>query len=337
MAVSLSPTVPEDEMPDPEIVEQCLRDLFAKAGSAKMLLETAGISAEEAIPHLVSGWNRVAQGVTWFLSGLQRVSSKQRGTWRGRLAGASDACARWQDALAPLLEGYVAGPPDRDPPVALEVCVSDLFEAAGTLRDFRGAVHPRSIKRPTKRQLMILLGVAALCGLIGTAGVLLSEGRGARGGLTAKYCNFKPKKGPCVERRDPTVNFNWKNKSPARGIKPDFFTAEWHGCLFVDKEVGPHLITGADDGIVVMVDKKIIIDTYGNGPYRMGRSQYPIAPGVHELDVFYREANFNARVFLGWSFEGRRPVPIPQKNLVPLGGNGTHRCPDKPARLKRQP
>jgi hypothetical protein len=336
LALSLSTVVLEEEPAGLGVVEHTLKDLFNKAGAAKVLLESPDIPSEEAIAPLITGWNRAAQGVIWFLSSLQQVKPGRRGYWRARLASVSDACSRWQEPLSLLLERHFTNPPDRDAPVKLEQCMSDLFEAAGILRDFRSAVLPRSGRRISTKRLAIILGAAVLSVLLGTALVYLTVVWGTDGGLSAKYCPLKPKGKPCVERIDPTVDFHWRNRPPIKGVGADFFTVEWHGCLLVEGETGPYLITGADDGIAVMVDQKIIIDRYENGPYRMGRSRYPIAPGVHRLDVFYREVNFDARVFLGWSFEGRRPVAIPEENLIPLGGNEAHRCPDTPAKLNRR-
>jgi len=334
VSVQLSSAPARPSVPDAESLERILKDIFNKGNLARQLLDSLALPPREAVASLLTGWNLAALAAAWFAPEIASSRDERSQSQRSELASVTEGCSKWLDRLSALFEQYVNEPPTPVSRDELDSSAADLFEAAGALRSLRFSI--KTLPRAggfhiAKKEAVYATAVLTLLALITGAALRAPSSQGH--GLSAKYCSSKHPQKPCIERIDHTVDFNWKQGPPFENFPSDSFTVQWHGCLFVEKGVRPNLVVGADDGIITMVDGKRVLKDYRAGPYRIHRAPEPLKPGLHRLDIFYFEATVDARAFVGWSIKGRHPVAIPGDNLIPLGGNGEHPCPNTPAQL----
>jgi hypothetical protein len=107
---------------------------------------------------------------------------------------------------------------------------------------------------------------------------------------------------PDVSRTDETLDFDWGPGSPAVGIAPNRFVAQWTKSVVLS--AGVYRFTGGrDDGMRVFLDGTPLLDqwTFGNDTYQVDRV---VTGGPHELRVDYFEAGGGARAEFTYERKG---------------------------------
>ncbi|WP_404361155.1 PA14 domain-containing protein [Methylotuvimicrobium sp. KM1] len=109
--------------------------------------------------------------------------------------------------------------------------------------------------------------------------------------------NFNTK--PLVTRKAPFIKYNWKNRSPARRIPHNNFSARWRGQF--DFKDGPHEFRAtADDGVRIFIDGKLILDHWQDAAGTEYRTVVNQIAGRHLIEVEYFEATGNASLLVNW-------------------------------------
>lgn len=104
---------------------------------------------------------------------------------------------------------------------------------------------------------------------------------------------------PLATRKAPFIQYNWANRSPARRIPYDNFSARWRG-RFEFKE-GPYLFRVlADDGVRILLDGRTVLDHWDDGAGSEHSVQLSPGGGTHLVEVEYFEATGNALLQASW-------------------------------------
>jgi hypothetical protein len=94
---------------------------------------------------------------------------------------------------------------------------------------------------------------------------------------------------------------NWGHLGPGHGLPDDHFSARYETCLVLDKPATVNFTVGSDDGAILYVDDKKVVDLWADHPYTVARQSLPLEPGPHTLRLDYFQGGGDARI----SFDGR--------------------------------
>jgi thermitase len=153
---------------------------------------------------------------------------------------------------------------------------------------------------------------------------------GTGNGLTGKYYDYSTRNtssAPATSlafgslkmtRIDPTVNFNWGNGSPGKGISNDTYAARWTGQIEPNYTDVYTFTAYADDGVRLWVDGKLVIDAWRiNWGDLAGTTSAPLQAGQkYNIQLDYFENTQGAQIRLDWQTQGgalaRQMVPKSQ-------------------------
>ena len=136
-------------------------------------------------------------------------------------------------------------------------------------------------------------------------------------GFRGEYFNAVDWTEPVFYRLDPVIDFDYQDSTPVKHIiDPDTFSIRWTGLLTVDKPVTATVYLGTDDGSILFIDGKKIIDNYGTHEVKYKKAGYTFTPGTHEIRIDYYEDLGWAGAHLEWKPEGGTrtnaiPVSVP--------------------------
>lgn len=100
---------------------------------------------------------------------------------------------------------------------------------------------------------------------------------------------------PALERRDPSVDFNWQLAAPASGLPSDGFSARWTRSASV-LSGRFRLIVIVNGGIRVRVNNQVVLDHFSNQGYKTITSYINLNSGKHQIEVDYVDRGGQARV-----------------------------------------
>ncbi len=114
------------------------------------------------------------------------------------------------------------------------------------------------------------------------------------------YDNVELSGEPVLERSDRFLNFNWSMDAPAPDIPTDYFSARWDGNFEFDE--GEWLFSaGADDGIRLWVDERLVIDQWApSGTFIIHTNTITLDEGNHRVRVEYYDAEGLAGIDVKW-------------------------------------
>ncbi|MFC7394698.1 PA14 domain-containing protein [Scopulibacillus cellulosilyticus] len=92
------------------------------------------------------------------------------------------------------------------------------------------------------------------------------------------------------------INFDWGHGSPYEKIPNDNFSAEFKKKLVINSTDRYQFNVWADDGARVYVDNKLVIDSWGNGKYKLKSSSVSLNKGIHDIKIDYYEATGSAKL-----------------------------------------
>ena len=138
-------------------------------------------------------------------------------------------------------------------------------------------------------------------------------------GLFAEYFKKGSFKNAIVTRVDPTLDMNWGEGSPARGVPRDYFVVRWSGS-FVPKQSGAYTFyIWADDRMTLRIgSQEARVNEYGqtrelHGTFKAGE-RYP-------LTADYGEENGQAALWVEMEGPGFPRARLPSDCLVPVRGD----------------
>jgi beta-glucosidase len=106
-----------------------------------------------------------------------------------------------------------------------------------------------------------------------------------------------------VDRIDLTV---WRRSpEPAPGVGRENFSVRWTGALTAPKKGRYRIVTNADDGIRVSLDKKKIIDDWSEHAAKSDSIIVDLAAGKHDVVVEYYQSNGGAVAQMGFASDAQ--------------------------------
>lgn len=139
-------------------------------------------------------------------------------------------------------------------------------------------------------------------------------------GLAATYFDNEDFSGATVSRIDPNINFTytaWPGAIPASGIASEWWSALWVGSIDIPATDVYTFSTYSDDGIVVMIDGKPIIENWTGHGRTLDQASLHLTAGKHAIQVRYYNSHGGACLELHWSSSLIPQSPIPQVVLYP--------------------
>jgi len=132
-------------------------------------------------------------------------------------------------------------------------------------------------------------------------------------GLLAKYYRNATWDGtPTDIKIDRAVDFDWSNTMPY----PPPLSVEWTGNLIVEREGFYLFALVADDGAVLEVDGKLVVDA-SHSLLQEKSQTIVLANGLHSIRVRYFNRLLGGSVKLWWTLLGRPRQIVPNEALIP--------------------
>jgi len=139
--------------------------------------------------------------------------------------------------------------------------------------------------------------------------------RGQQGLVGEYYPNSDWQGEPAHRRVDRQIDFNWLE--PPFPLPPPF-SIEWHGSLLVDRAGLYGFSLESDDGSVLEIDGRVVVDNGGQHGVLTRRGEVELSEGTHELRLRYFNMIFGGMVRMLWEPPGGPVGPVPAERLSPL-------------------
>jgi hypothetical protein len=178
-----------------------------------------------------------------------------------------------------------------------------------TLR-FLANQKPRRFLDVGNVALLLFAACIAIAPIIHHA--MTAQPSGPRGLLGKYYRNATWQSAPADVRVDRNIDFDWSKDTPY----PAPFSVEWTGKIIVDRE-GFYMFTlAADDGALLEIDGKQIVDAT-HSLYREKEQSISLTKGLHTIRVRYFNLMFAGSVKVWWTLLGRPRQILPTESLIP--------------------
>ena len=122
-------------------------------------------------------------------------------------------------------------------------------------------------------------------------------------------------KKPALRRVEPNVDYESTGEEFIKSGLSDHFVVRWTGILRIPEDGAWTFATESDDGSVLYIDGKVIVDNGGLHPMEEQTGDIELKKGDHEirLDLFENEGGVGCR--LSWETKGLEREIIPAKAL----------------------
>ena len=137
-------------------------------------------------------------------------------------------------------------------------------------------------------------------------------------GLIGNYYNGMNFETPVAERKDSTINFDWRLGSPMTGVNADNFSVKWTGEIQpLYSETYTFYVT-SDDGVKLTIDGNVLIDELANIGKATRNGTLTLKSGKkYDIKLEYAEGTENASCALEWQSTSQVREIIPQIQLYP--------------------
>jgi outer membrane protein OmpA-like peptidoglycan-associated protein len=136
-------------------------------------------------------------------------------------------------------------------------------------------------------------------------------------GLTATFFKDRSLTKPIKTRVDPTIDYNWDNRPPGRGLPSTNYSVRWTGFLQPPTTGVYTFVASTDDGMRIWVDETLILDKWELQEPTDYRVQVPLTGGkAVAFRVEYFQQEYQARAQVRWYL----PDEEPASNLPELPG-----------------
>lgn len=302
-----------------------------KAVFARSVYNRSFVSPDDALPALVSSFRMLKRAV------------EATGDGDGELREIDEASTSQLSLILGFHEKYQAGLPTDFSRKHLDKSIEAVHRLTARLTKYRLSRLADRRERLVARSLhaIVIGGFVLLFGVTAVGLVLGFSHPDYDEGLYAEYYRKSNFKGQYFKTLDHQIDFQWGEDSPMKGMPRDKFSIRWEGCVRVESSDGMFITAAADDDIRVIINAETVIDTWDAEGYKDATAEKKLGPGVHPIELQYRERGDDAYVFLGWTPDGSNPVAIPPENLLPkrlnIGGRGINPdCPPMPKKKKKQ-
>jgi len=181
----------------------------------------------------------------------------------------------------------------------------------------------------TTRQSFVPLVHELVTWLAGAGGVKLNVDATWRpalalpggGGLKGTYYRaLDENRGIAVERVDPTIQFDWRDQQPVKGMNRDRFQINWEGHLVPPVTGNYRFSVVVDDKATLKIDGRTVIRVASTGRKESGQIKLEAGTPV-PISVEYQEEYSFASIKLYWQVPGGEMKIIPSGALLPLTGD----------------
>ncbi|HEY5957767.1 MAG TPA: PA14 domain-containing protein, partial [Polyangiaceae bacterium] len=150
-------------------------------------------------------------------------------------------------------------------------------------------------------------------------GLLSSTGTG----LLAEYFHDANLSQTSFIRIDASVNFDWRDQSPAHSLGSENFSVRWRGTVVPQFSEEYTFITTSDDGVRLWIDGALVIDAWTDHARREDHGRVTLLAGVKfDVRMEFYEHSGDAVVQLAWSSPSQPTAVIPKTRLFPAAGPG---------------
>ena len=121
-------------------------------------------------------------------------------------------------------------------------------------------------------------------------------------GLKGEYFNNIDFKGsPVLTRVDRTIDFDWAEDSPAKGIGNDNFSVRWSGKLIPPKTGKYDLRLLSDDGSRLYINNRLVVHNWGDHGAEMKKGVIDLVEGrKYDVRIEFYERGGGAVMKFGW-------------------------------------
>ena len=141
------------------------------------------------------------------------------------------------------------------------------------------------------------------------------------GGLKGTYFRaMDESRGIAIERVDPTIQFDWKDQQPYKGMNRDRFQILWEGHLVPPVSGNYRFRMEVDDKATLKIDGRTVMRMVSTGQRESGEVRLEAGTPV-PISLAYQEEYSFASMKLFWQVPGGEMKIIPSQALLPLTGN----------------
>lgn len=141
-------------------------------------------------------------------------------------------------------------------------------------------------------------------------------------GLNATYYNNIDFTGTTFQRKDPVINFNWGNSSPAPNIAAHTFSVRWIGFVVPSKSGYYTFYAKTGDGVRFWINNVEIINNWRDHKTYESKGSISLTAGtVYPIKMEYYDDTGPAVAILSWSASSVSKQIIPQTNLYTQSPN----------------
>ena len=136
------------------------------------------------------------------------------------------------------------------------------------------------------------------------------------GGLMGTYYRSSDeRRGIAIERVDPTIQFDWEDRAPYRGMNRDRFKIRWEGHIIPPVTGNYRFRMQVDTRAILKIKGRTVMRAQSQGE----SGQVKLEEGVPvPVELDYSEERGHAIMKLFWQVPGGRMEPIPARALLPL-------------------
>jgi beta-glucosidase len=125
---------------------------------------------------------------------------------------------------------------------------------------------------------------------------------------------------PIVTRDSDRIDISLRRNSPepAPGVGKENFSVRWTGTLMAAKKGRYRIVTNADDGIRVSLDRKSIVDDWHDHAAKTNSITVDLATGKHEVVVEYYQSTGGAVAQFGFTAESQLTTLVGGRDVTAL-------------------
>ena len=204
----------------------------------------------------------------------------------------------------------------------LERLVEDMPRLLASVRRhmLQSRLTPAELARRRRRVrwAATLFAVAALVLVpIGAVNVALPLYRAATSdGIIGAYFADASLGKVLFERRDSSIDFDWRDDAPDPDLPEDGFSVRWRGKLRIDEPGRYTFYLNSDDGSRLYVDKALVVDNWSPHGELERQGSIDLRAGDVPIRVEYFDNIGTALVQLAWSTPTRGKHVIPPSRFV---------------------
>jgi hypothetical protein len=168
--------------------------------------------------------------------------------------------------------------------------------------------------RNWRKLAVAALAIAAVASLTQVIQSYMTRGKG----LMGEYYSGSNFGTLVARRRDLTIDFNLRNKSPIRRLSPENFSVRWTGFIRIPADGSYEFITRSDDGVRLFIDDAKVIESWTVHRQMADKASLVLKAGAHPIKLEWFQRRGPATMQLYWrSGTDAQPKLIEPEYLLP--------------------